>query len=197
LDQDDLLIGKGAFITRNLDEATIELSSEISVESLPVGREVHVRLFDTVNGLTTYRGFVKTIEDNVLTVGNYEIETHIERREDVKVMVNRPAFLIARERNERNVNVAQKFTVILRDISAGGVGIVSEHELFFDRVYEIVFDLGREPDILSIMLVRKNINPQGKYVYGCRFVDLHPSQESQVREYVFKKHLGLVGRKNQ
>lgn len=195
LDEEELLIAKGIFKNQNGQEAVIELLPGNSPSDFPVGREINIRLFDTNNGLMTYNGRIDHLDGNTLYVSDYNVETHIERREDVKVIVNREAFLIARNRNERNIDVTQKFKVMLRDISAGGVGIVTEHELFFDRIYEIVFDLGREPDILSIMLVRKNVNSQGKYIYGCRFVDMHPSQESQVREYVFKKHLGLISRK--
>ena len=195
LDEEELLLAKGAIVRRSDRDAVVDLSpGEYSRYDFVRDREINIRLFDNINGLTTCRGRVFRIEEDRLYIYDCLSETHIERREDVKVPVNREIFVISRERNSRNIETAHKFSAFLRDISAGGVGIETDYELLFDKEYEMVFDLGRDPDILSIMLVRKMEVDSGKSRYGCRFVDLHPSQESQVREYVFKKHLGLLSR---
>lgn len=193
LDEGEYILAKGILLDFMTSDVIVELlpDKEYDPSSFLPGRGLTVRVFDTQNGLTSYRGRVTRLEGSKLFIGGCSIHTHEERRKDIKVMVNRDVFLITRERNHNNVEITQKISVVLYDISAGGVGIVTDQKLFPGREYEFVFDLGRDPDILTIVVIRKaNVQVSGKTLYGCQFVDLHPMQESQVREFVFRRHLG-------
>ena len=193
LDEDELILAKGNMLSHNSSDVIVELFTDENFDPAVFlsGRGISVRLFDAQNGLTTYRGRVSRLDGMRLFIGECSIHTHEERRKDIKVLVNREIFLIARERNHHNVETTQKIKVLLYDISAGGVGIVTDYKLLPGREYEFVFDLGRDPDILTVVVIRKaSIMVSNKPLYGCQFVELHPTQESQVREYVFRKHLG-------
>ncbi len=44
-------------------------------------------------------------------------------------------------------------------------------------------------DVLAVEIIRRVQADSGVYSYGCRFVALHPLQESMVRECVFRQNL--------
>ena len=195
LDNNENIIAKINVESRTLNDATLTVIGEVKGE-LEIGKTVNVILFDPVNGLVNYIGVVSEfLEGGRISVSRFHrMRTEQDRREDIKVIVNRPVFIVQTDGEDGEKEGLRKFSVRLRDISAGGVCVVSEIELNRTKLYEMVFDLGREPDVISLRILRHTKNENGENVYGCAFVQLGALQESRIREYVFKKQLGLIGR---
>ena len=190
LDEHDTLFAKGKLLEHSEEQTVVELEPKYhSTAFFQMDHIVCVRTHDPSEGLTSCKGKVFRLDENRLYLRDCIIETHVEQRQDIKIPVGREAYFVVCGKDARP---AAKFKVTLRDISAGGIGISTKHPLNFDDSYEIVFDLGREPDALPVEMIYKGQESDGKTLYGFRYAGLHPAQESQVREYVFKKHLEMV-----
>jgi len=189
LDEKGLRFAKGTLVRFSEHDTIVELDAGYhEVAYFHIDHVVCVRTHDPADGLTNCRGRIYRLDENKLFITGCVIETHVEQREDIKIPVGRDVFFIACGKSAKDT---KKFTVLLRDISAGGIGIATEHHLDFDSEYEVIFDFGWEPDVLPVTMVYKGSEVDGKVLYGFRFNELHPAQESQVREYVFRKHLSL------
>lgn len=75
--------------------------------------------------------------------------------------------------------------IIIRNISAGGMYFICRSDLNMDEAYETVIDWIETPIIVKLKLLRKNLNKNNEFVYGCRFIDLLKEEECLMRAGVF------------
>ncbi|MCL2538978.1 MAG: PilZ domain-containing protein [Oscillospiraceae bacterium] len=189
LDDKGMLFAKGTLLSYGVSESIVGIEPKYHRLALTkVDSMVSVRTHAASEGLLDCRGRVAKLEDDMLFLTDCVIDTHAEKREDIKLPVGRDVFFIACGEDSKG---AEKFSVLLRDISAGGIGIATDYPLTEEGSYEIVFDLSTEPDVFPVIMVYKGKTTEKMVPYGFRFAGLHPLQESQVREYVFKKHLEM------
>lgn len=122
----------------------------------------------------------------------------MQRRNDIKVPINISISLSGRAKGETISNVA----ATIWNISAGGVFFTSKQEFSIGDVVSFRFST---PDLPSIALqvevlriqehrgLRKIIGARAEDTelrgYGCRFIRLPGSAESQIRNYVFRQDL--------
>ncbi len=178
--------------------------------------EINVTFYDGIKGLVTYfcelSGYKEIMtEPNVfisrVTCTLRKQLSVLQRRRDIKVHVNIPIRLSYASRQDVEVNV----TGAIRNISAGGVFFTCHYTFLTGSVVEFSFSPRKDiaPLLLRAEILRvqdreslKNMldadihsGVNGSVVdtdlrgYGCRFVDISPHSEAQVRNYVFREDL--------
>jgi hypothetical protein len=178
---------------KTLNEATFSVVGRIEGQ-LPMDEPADIKLYDPINGLVDYTGTIESVTDGKINiVGLRSAVRKDERRKDVKVMVNRPVFLLGKFETEGAEEI-RKFSARLRDIGAGGVCVITAEPLDMEAKYELIFDLADQPDLLGLNLLRHTQNELGEHVYGCSFKPISAARESRIREYVFRRQLGLIGK---
>lgn len=152
----------------------------------PVRAPVDIRFYDPIQGLVRCRcrlssplvsGSMRSYRCEIL-----KQLTQIQRREDIKVALT------------VMVNVDYEgmyYPAYVQNISAGGVYLVSS--LVAMAGEQLSFQFNQDgvsiPLTAEILRVELQVNSNGRsaYGYGCRFINLPPSYEAQLRSYVFKE----------
>ena len=111
-----------------------------------------------------------------------ETLSKVQRREDLKVAVTVPVQV---QFNGR------LWPATIANISAGGVLLVSPLSAHRGDYLSFQFKEMGEPFPLTAQVLRVELRPtqNGRltYGYGCKFIDLKPGYESQLRNYVFQE----------
>lgn len=159
-------------------------------------------LYDDVYGLITYEvkliGFEKEIvhSDTEYTVkfqlGN-ELEV-LQRRSNVKVKTMIPVKfrLIDEDGNfiiDKTTKKIAEYEGVIKDLSAGGVLLVTKEELNTGQFFSFLFEECSKPFEITAEILRYQMQEQEEEEamgYGCHFLDLALPKESMVRQYVFR-----------
>ncbi len=78
----------------------------------------------------------------------------------------------------------------VKDISAGGLKIISNELYEEGSVFSFIFTVPRNPVILNAKIIRKRPSRHpGMHCYGCQFYDLSAGAENAVRKFVYTEDL--------
>ena len=147
---------------------------------------VDIRFYDPIQGLVRCRcrlssplvsGSMRSYRCEVL-----EQLTQIQRREDIKVTLS---VMVSVDYE------GMYYPAAIQNLSAGGVFLVSS--LVAMAGEQLSFNFDREgisiPLTAEILRVELQVNNNGRsaYGYGCRFINLPPNYEAQLRSYVFQE----------
>ena len=148
----------------------------------PVRVPVDIRFYDPIQGLVRCRcrlssplvsGSMRSYRCEVL-----EQLTQIQRREDIKVTLS---VMVSVDYE------GMYYPAAIQNLSAGGVFLVSS--LVAMAGEQLSFNFDREgisipltAEILRVELQGNN-NGRSAYGYGCRFINLPPNYEAQLRSY--------------
>lgn len=152
----------------------------------PVRSPVHIRFYDPMQGLVRCRcrlssplvaGSMRSYRCEVL-----EQVAQVQRREDIKV-----ALSIMVEVDYEGM----LYPAAVQNISAGGVYLISGLVASVGEQFSFTFsrDGISIPLTAQILRVELRVNSGGKssYGYGCRFINLPPTCEAQLRSCVFQE----------
>ncbi len=170
--------------------------------------EVNVTFYDGAKGLVTYFCELSGYKEFMTAPNVFTSRVHctlrkqlstVQRRNDVKVPVNIPMRFSYSSGNEVEVNV----TGTIRNISAGGIFFTCHYAFLTGSIVE--FSFSPRQDIAPILLkaeilrvqdmdsmqqsFRMDAGDMDLRGYGCRFIDLSPHAEAQLRNYVFREDL--------
>lgn len=79
------------------------------------------------------------------------------------------------------------FYATVKDLSVGGMQLVTRQLLHRNERLSFSFGFGGQPRQFDAIVVRGWAQPDGKYAYGCRFVNLSDKAEAAVGAYLFKR----------
>ena len=159
-----------------------------------------VKFYDAALGVLTCRCVLSSPmelpEDMVsLRCDIRETLEQLQRRLDVKVPTSVPVMLHA-ERRPGDLYIPLKgWPATVKNISAGGVFLVSTMVAMTGDQLTFTFPLTETPISLTAEILRVELRvgqtSRSTYGYGCRFVDLGVFQESQLRSYVYQEERRL------
>lgn len=165
------------FLVATVVEVT-QLGSQIRV-----GAGVTVKYLDNSTGINVFSGIISVIKGSTVKIDGLKVVTKIQRRKDLKVRVRFDAQIY---RMSGKATYSSNVRVI--DISAGGVGFNSRENFPADDRYYYIFNRnGKNLSIKMKILRQKPI--EGGYFYGCQFYDVSPSDEENIRQFVYKMQL--------
>ena len=162
------------------------------------GPDFLVHYSDDVQGVhdlrCTWTGQEQEDDMYYIALSVEEIVKNVQRRMDVKAKINLPIRLALLQQD----NTAQtdpetgrslQIRGYLRDISAGGVMIETEHKMEAGQKFAFPFDKGSEPVLLNAEVIREQEGSGSFNSYGCKFYDSNNTKDAAVREYVFRLNL--------
>ncbi len=122
----------------------------------------------------------------------------IQRREDLKVPVNISIkmFVLDQPRGG-TIDLDNPVKAVMKDISAGGVYVITDEAIETGKYIRFRFREGRMPVLLTAKILRvidlSGKDAGAKFGYGCQFCNLTKNDETQVRGYVYKVEKALYG----
>ncbi|WP_367569197.1 PilZ domain-containing protein [Lacrimispora sp.] len=161
-----------------------------------------VVFYDGIQGLVTCKcslsARVKITGEEVGEIGSaiYKVPCHIDemmgteqRRRDLKVKVSFPIIMEIADPDGKVIQVDAK----IKDVSAGGIGFESKHQLMVDQIYSFLFDTDTGCTRLKgqVLWAERLSKEEEKpyFRYGSRFFDMTTYQESLVRKFTFQEQL--------
>ena len=79
------------------------------------------------------------------------------------------------------------FRATIKDLSVGGMQLSTSQLLHRNERLAFNWTLGGTPRKIDAIVIRGWAQPDGKYAYGCRFVNLSDKTESAIGSYLFKR----------
>jgi len=149
-------------------------------------------------GLITYRAvlteFRKAPEvDNMYEVKCELMETLeiIQRRESFKFKVSIPVIIALYDSSKSPIfdNASRthiKIPVLVKDISASGILIITKEELQVGNIIDFVFEEAKEPFLIEAEILRSQDYGEGDIGYGCRFINLDADKDMKINRYIFE-----------
>lgn len=154
---------------------TLELKSR---ERYSVGEQVD--LFTVAgSGIVCLCSELKSVDDKFLTILKPCKEKDIQRREYLRVEINKNILIYTDDRTIR---------ATVSDISAGGAALVTDVEMKKDCDYK--FDIGLEKDILiscKFRPIRVNLKEDKKYFVSGRFTLIRNIDRVAIMQFCMKK----------
>ena len=139
-----------------------------------------------------FDGEIISIEKGKIRLDDIRDLSSASPRKDVRVNVNINSCILY-DSDDGYFSLS----IRIRNISAGGMYFVCRSDLNMDKTYETIVDWIETPIIVRLKLLRKNLDKNNAFVYGCRFVDLLEEEERLLRAGVFyiqTKKFKLKGR---
>lgn len=184
MDNSKQILAKGISSQKTDDSiiATIVEVTQLGAQ-IRVGSGVMVKFLDNSTGINIFNGIVSAIKGSTVKIDGLKVVTKIQRRKDLKVQVRFDAQIY---RMSDKATYSSNVRVV--DISAGGVGFNSRENLSMeDRYYYLFNRNGRDISVKMKILRQKPI--EGGFFYGCQFYDLPPTDEENIRQFVYKMQL--------
>ena len=103
-----------------------------------------------------------------------------QRQEDIRVKVQ-----IA---SEFVMSDGKYFSGTVRNISAGGLYMVTDQKMNSGQMFSFTYPFKAEPFRVNVRVLRVQ-ELMGGYGYGCKFEELSPGEEADVRNFVYQKQI--------
>lgn len=158
-------------------------------------------LYDDVYGLITYRAELIDFKKEIIQSNfEYTVQFHlieklevVQRRSNVKVktmiptkikLVDEDGKIIIDEETKEPI----EYEGTIRDISAAGILLITKEELNIGQNFTFLFEKCKNPFEITAEILRHQPQENDKTIkgYGCQFLDLSLTEESYVRQYVFR-----------
>lgn len=79
---------------------------------------------------------------------------------------------------------------VVQNISAGGLYIVTSYQMVPGQYFTFTYTFEREQRRITAKVLRvKRLPAQSSYGYGCRFLELAPDEEADIRKFVYRKQI--------
>lgn len=103
-----------------------------------------------------------------------------QRQKDIRVKVQ-----IA---SEFVLSDGKYFSGTVRNISAGGLYMVTDQKMNSGQMFSFTYPFKAEPFRVNVRVLRVQ-ELMGGYGYGCKFEELSPGEEADVRNFVYQKQI--------
>ena len=103
-----------------------------------------------------------------------------QRQKDIRVKVH-----IA---SEFVLSDGKYFSGTVRNISAGGLYMVTDQKMNSGQMFSFTYPFKAEPFRVNVRVLRVQ-ELMGGYGYGCKFEELSPGEEADVRNFVYQKQI--------
>jgi len=156
-----------------------------------------VTLCSDSSGLHTYDAKLTDFRRHSDVDKTYEIKCEliklleiVQKRENFKMKVSISAVASLFENDgspitEKGKEANFKFLAEIKDISASGALISTRSELKLGQIIEFMFEYDDPPFAIRAEILREQVSGEGRFGYGCRFLNLNVGEESSIRRYIY------------
>ena len=135
----------------------------------------------TDNGYLYFESYIKSLENNVISIANPVKHRFLQRRKFTRVKFIEPIELTF----EKEVHKARTL-----DISAGGMKIQTEENLDIEKDYGVVIKLSDEQEVkCKYRLIRVERGDNGLYTISGRFMQLSNIDKMVFIQYCMQKEM--------
>lgn len=110
-----------------------------------------------------------------------EVENVFQRQMDLRVRVHISTEFILPH--------GEFFTGTIRNISAGGIFLVTSQAIRTGEKFSFTYRFDKEPCEMKAKILRARGITSGGFGYGCKFIDLPTETETTIRKFVFAKQM--------
>lgn len=161
-------------------------------------------LYDDVYGLITYRAEMIDFKKEIIHSNfEYTVQFHlieklevVQRRSNVKVKATIPTKIKLVDENgkimiDKETKELLEYEGTIKDISAAGILLITKEKLNVGQNFTFLFEKCKRPFEITAEILRHQPQEQDETIkgYGCQFLNLSLSEESFVRQYVFRVQL--------
>ena len=135
----------------------------------------------TDNGYLYFESYIKSLENNVISIANPVKHRFLQRRKFTRVKFIEPLELVY----EKTSHKARTL-----DISAGGMKIQTEENIDIEKDYSVVINLSNEQEIkCKYRLIRVERGDNGLYTISGRFTQLSNIDKMILIQYCMQKEM--------
>lgn len=155
-----------------------------------------VRLKTIVDFYDGQQGLIRTLCDMTLKKNPKVYETgepwmadcalvkvyeSFQRQKDIRVKVQLSTEFLLSD--------GKYFSGTIRNISAGGLYMVTDQKMNSGQIFSFSHVFREEPFRVSVKVLRVQELVGGGYGYGCKFEELSPGEEADIRNFVYQKQI--------
>ena len=164
----------------SFEKNTKDTMSLISEDELKISKGDFSEVFFNSNeGIIYFNTLIKEVINNTIIIDipkDYEI---LQRRENKRLKINSP---ITIKKDEKET------TVILYDISAGGIKILTENQLLLDTSYEVYLNFDNLNVSFNFLPKRISVGEKGKgFQISGQIISKSPKDKISLVQYCYKK----------
>lgn len=194
-DANNKLLGKGHLL--NLSAGIIKVRGN----GLPIinsKTKIIIEIYNEISGIFRYHCKVRIASYNQLNAAIENQEPITERRRSLKVRTDLSFYIETLYRNDEDITKGFPNMIInMLNLSAGGMLISSNYELFINDILTFTFICDGEPMLVKAKIVRIDeiydsiTKKMSSLNYGCIFKELTSYYEDIITKYLFKRQLSL------
>lgn len=151
-----------------------------------VGAPMRLRVFSDHKGQCTFETQLLQVGDDEVVIGHVSLLEVSQEREAVRVRVALRLRVTHFIVDDVTIPLPEPLAVIVADISAHGMRIVTSADLQLGQQLMLTFPETDQPVDLVLEVLRREEN-RGTPAYGCRFVDLGERETDLLVRYVFQQ----------
>lgn len=141
----------------------------------------------TDNGYLYFESYIKTLENNVITIANPVKHRFLQRRKFTRIKYLENLILSCEEKHHE---------VRTLDLSAGGMKLTTTDNIDMEKLYDVSIKLSEEQEIkCKYQLIRVEKNDSDKYTISGRFVNLSNIDKMTLVQFCMKKDMENLTKK--
>ncbi len=141
----------------------------------------------TDNGYLYFESYIKTLENNVITIANPVKHRFLQRRKFTRIKYLENLILSCGEKHHE---------VRTLDLSAGGMKLTTTDNIDMEKLYDVSIKLSEEQEIkCKYQLIRVEKNDSDKYTISGRFVNLSNIDKMTLVQFCMKKDMENLTKK--
>ena len=173
----------------------VELKENVLQLYFRISKLKAVRLKTIVDFYDGQQGLIRTLCDMTLKKNPKVYETgepwmadctlvkvyeSFQRQKDIRVKVQLSTEFLLSD--------GKYFSGTIRNISAGGLYMVTDQKMNSGQMFSFTYPFKAEPFRVNVRVLRVQ-ELMGGYGYGCKFEELSPGEEADVRNFVYQKQI--------
>ncbi len=141
----------------------------------------------TENGYLYFESYIKSLENNVITIANPVKHRFLQRRKFTRIKYLENLILRCGDKQHE---------VRTLDLSAGGMKLTTADNIDMEKLYDVSIKLSDEQEIkCKYQLIRVEKNDNGKYTISGRFVNLSNIDKMTLVQFCMKKDMENLTKK--
>lgn len=157
-------------------------------QALVIESEVHLIIFDPVQGELVYSAKVESLAHSHVTLSQLEPVKVIQKRQEVRLSIELPIEIATISVGSKIMDLEKCVPMKTINISASGILLSSALDLPQQVQPHILLFLDQDIVLAIARIVRRDI--QGStHFYGCEFINLPENEKEKIRQFIFDHQL--------
>lgn len=113
-----------------------------------------------------------------------------EKRNDCRINIEMDLIMYKIIYNDKILELPKPIPIKIKNLSCGGILIYSKIDFPENTCFYLKFQTKNNIMELIVEIIRKEYNRKS-FIYGCRFLQLSPIEQQQLRQFIFEQEVKL------